>query len=171
MPKALFEHKVFSVQMTDGGHIYTAHPGAVGILAFRDDNLVLVKQERPAIAAKDYLEIPAGKLDIPGEPKEACARREMMEETGLRPLRLGYLGSYLSSVGCSNERIWIFMADQFEEVERPEADDDTTVVEISFSDVEEMVFQGRITDAKTIAALYFFNVRPLDKREPEWVEV
>jgi 8-oxo-dGTP pyrophosphatase MutT (NUDIX family) len=55
------------------------HPGAVGIIALDDEHLWLTRQPREAIGATASLEIPAGKLDVPGEPPLETAKRELAE--------------------------------------------------------------------------------------------
>ena len=68
------------------------HPGAVGILAYDDERVWLVRQPREAVGDPALLEIPAGKLDDEGETPEQTARRELAEEVGVaaddwRPLK------------------------------------------------------------------------------------
>jgi ADP-ribose pyrophosphatase len=64
------------------------HPGAAAVVPVdQDGNVILVRQYRHATGSW-LLEIPAGKLDHPGESSEACARREVEEETGYRAGRL-----------------------------------------------------------------------------------
>ena len=60
------------------------HPGAVGILAVDAEHVWLTRQPREVTGMTDSLEIPAGKLDVPGEPPLACAKRELVEEIGMR---------------------------------------------------------------------------------------
>ena len=60
------------------------HPGAVGILAVDAEQVWLTRQPREVTGMTDSLEIPAGKLDVPGEPPLACAQRELAEEIGMR---------------------------------------------------------------------------------------
>lgn len=58
------------------------HDGAAAVVAVNDDGkLLMVRQYRNALD-RETLEIPAGKLDAPGEPKIECAYRELEEETG-----------------------------------------------------------------------------------------
>src|SRR5262245_16803471 len=67
---------------------YIVHPGAVVILPLLDGNqCVLIRNYRPAIG-RELWELPAGTLDVPGEPLEAAAARELEEETGYRAARL-----------------------------------------------------------------------------------
>src|SRR5687767_9723842 len=58
------------------------HPGAVAIVAYDDVHVWLVRQPREAVG-EWTLELPAGKLDVPGESPIECARRELTEEVGL----------------------------------------------------------------------------------------
>ena len=58
------------------------HPGAVGIIPVDDTHVWLTRQPREVVGASASLEIPAGKLDVPGEPPLATAKRELAEEIG-----------------------------------------------------------------------------------------
>ena len=67
------------------------HKGAAAVVAVREDGkLLMVRQYRNALD-RYTLEIPAGKLDSPEEPKIECAYRELEEETGFRTEKLEYL--------------------------------------------------------------------------------
>ena len=69
------------------------HPGAVAVVPLLDDGrtVILVRQYRSALDDL-LLELPAGKLDVPGEPPEAAAARELEEEIGYRAGRSSQLG-------------------------------------------------------------------------------
>ena len=89
------------------------HPGAVAIVGVTvDGNVLLLRQGHHPIA-RTLLGLPAGTLE-PGETPEACARRELEEETGYRAGRLTQLTSYYTSPGYTNERLTIFQADDCE---------------------------------------------------------
>lgn len=139
-----------------GSHTFQVirHPGGAGVLpVYGDGTVSLIRQLRPAVAAT-LLEIPAGRLS-PGEPPMECARRELLEETGLRTERMIPLGQIHSSPGVFDEIIHLYVAMELSEGEaEPEADEDIELVRLPCAEVLEMVADGRISDAKTIAALF-----------------
>lgn len=114
----VFDGKVISVRvdevrMSDGQvakREVVAHPGAVAIVALDDDGkVVLVNQYRPAVAAR-LDELPAGLLDVDGEPALEAAKRELAEETGLTAQEWNVLVDLHSSPGFSNEAVRIYLA-------------------------------------------------------------
>jgi len=89
---------------------YMAHTGAVAILAIDDDDRVLlIKQYRHPIRTREW-ELPAGLLDITGEPALAAAQRELAEEADLVAGRWDLLSEFATSAGGSNEMIRVFLA-------------------------------------------------------------
>ena len=118
-----------------------------------EGGVVLISQLRYPVG--DYLwEIPAGVLDGEEEP-EACARRELEEETGYKPGVLTYLGRIYTSPGVCSEIIHLYLA---EKLERGKANlDHGEIIKpkiIGFSEVLDMIDRGEITDAKTICAIF-----------------
>ena len=136
------------------------HPGAAAVVPFLDppgsaDPLViLLRQVRHA--ARGYLwEIPAGRLE-PGEPPEACARRELREEAGMIAERVLPLTSIITTPGFTDELIHLFSAHNLSPVPTArEPDEFMEVHEIRWSEVGRRIRGGEITDAKTLAALMF----------------
>lgn len=129
------------------------HPGAAAILAETQEGAwVLVRQYRYAVGA-EILEIPAGTLE-PGESPEACARREIVEETGYRAVSLVPLGRYLPAPGYSDEVIHLFRARVEPDPAGPAPDSDESIrcVLRRASDVVDDIRNGSITDGKTLAA-------------------
>lgn len=105
--------RVDDVRMSDGDVVereIVAHPGAVAVVALDDDGrIVLVNQYRPAVGAR-LDELPAGLLDVDGEPALAAAQRELAEETGLEADSWDVLADLHSSPGFSNEAVRIYLA-------------------------------------------------------------
>ena len=134
------------------------HPGAAAVVALdggaeADGPFVtLVRQYR--YAARGFIwEVPAGKLE-PGEPPDACARRELEEEAGLRARRLERLASVYTTPGFTDEVIHLFVAWELEAVgTRHEASEFMDVHRRPLRRTIEMMDAGKINDAKTICAL------------------
>ncbi|WP_352404845.1 NUDIX hydrolase [Sporanaerobacter acetigenes] len=126
------------------------HPGAVAIVALTNqDEIVLVKQYRKAVE-RELLEIPAGKLEIGEEPKET-AIRELKEETGYTSNKLEYLLEFYTSPGFSNEKIYLFLANELIEGQaEPEKDEYIELVKVKLEDLIDMIDKGEIIDSKTI---------------------
>jgi ADP-ribose pyrophosphatase len=111
-PREVFRGRRLWVETLErDGHTFelVRGPSAVAVVALtRDGELILVRQYRPAIG-QDLIEIPAGLLDVPGEPAEACAERELLEETGYRASSPRWLGRFFSSAGMADEAFEVFV--------------------------------------------------------------
>lgn len=131
------------------------HPGATAIIAFLDEeNIILVEQYRLAVE-KVLLEIPAGKLNKDEETIE-CARRELEEETGYFARNLEYLGKIVPAPGFCDEVIYLYKANNLVLREKNEDEDEFTNVRIhNINKVKEMIKSGEIIDAKTISVLAY----------------
>jgi 8-oxo-dGTP pyrophosphatase MutT (NUDIX family) len=89
---------------------YVNHTGAVAILALDDqDRVLLIRQYRHAIGTREW-EIPAGLLDIDGEPPVIGAQRELAEEVDVVATEWNLLSDFYSTPGGSNEAIRIYLA-------------------------------------------------------------
>ena len=130
---------------------------AVCIVALESDreHVLLVRQYRGPVD-RALLELPAGKLDIVGEPPELCAARELAEEVGTEAERFTELGRFFISPGYSDELTICFLAEELKRGTRAAdgIEEEHLVVErISLGSVEELIATGEIADAKTIAGL------------------
>ena len=129
------------------------HPGAVAVVPLTEDgNVILVRQYRYPFA-ETMLEIPAGKLDA-GEDIEACARRELSEETGLAAAELVSLGVFYPSVAVMDEKIHLFLARGLTQSAAHPDDDEFLNVEVRpLNELVQDVMRGSIPDGKTQAAV------------------
>ncbi|EGT2230944.1 TPA: NUDIX hydrolase [Clostridioides difficile] len=127
--------------------------GAVGIVAITDDNkVVLVKQFRKPIE-KPIFEIPAGKLEKNESPKE-CAERELKEETGYSAKNIKLIHKFFTSVGFSNEIMFVYLATGLTPGENNlDADEFLDVYEIELEEAYNMVLKNDVEDAKTSIGL------------------
>ena len=130
------------------------HPGAAAIVALNNNHEVtLVHQFRHA-AGGFIWEIPAGTLNH-GEEPLACAVRELREEAGLLATEWTRLGSMLTSPGFCDERIHLFLARNLSVTQqRLEHDELLTPHHTPLTRALQMIGDGDIQDAKTIAGLH-----------------
>jgi len=136
------------------------HPGAAAIVPCASDppgadpTILLIRQFRYATGGQLW-EIPAGTLD-PGEDPEACARRELMEETGVTAARLQRLTSIWTTPGFTNEVIHLYLATGLTTGEPSrERDEFIEVVPQPLSRVLTLIRDGEIRDAKTVVAILY----------------
>jgi 8-oxo-dGDP phosphatase len=138
------------------------HPGAVSAVALNDaGEVVLVRQYRAALDT-ELLELPAGKLDAPGEDPLACVQRELVEEVGLTAGRWEPLVTIHHSPGFCDEVGHVFLARDLTEVppDRQGVEEEwMTVGWYPLADAPRMVDEGEITDAKTVAGLLVAHAR------------
>ncbi|RLB81476.1 MAG: ADP-ribose pyrophosphatase [Deltaproteobacteria bacterium] len=137
------------------------HPGASAMVPLLDDGrVILISQYRHAMA-KFLWEIPAGTLE-PNEEPMACARRELMEETGYEATSLEKLTEIWPAPGYTDERIHIFLATGLSLVEQNLEDDEVLQAQpMAFDTALEMITKGKIQDAKTIAGLLLTSMKRL----------
>ena len=134
---------------------YISHrKGAAAVLPVTEDGKILmVRQYRNALD-RFTLEIPAGKLDAPDEPKIECAARELEEETGFRSENLEFLMTVNTTVAFCDERIGVYIAkDLIPSKQHLDADESIDVEEWEVKDLLDLIYSGKMTDAKTIAAI------------------
>lgn len=142
------------------------HPGAVGILALDDqERVLLVSQYRHPVGHR-LLEAPAGLLDVPGEPYQDAAVRELYEEGHVRARDWRVLIDAFTSPGMTTESIRVYLARNLEHV--PDGDRhvghaeeaDMPVVWAPLPDVVAAILAGRLHNAVLcLAALAAWTAR------------
>ena len=159
-----------TVRLPDGASAtreYFVHPGAVVIIAMLDDEHVLLERQFRYPVGQVMTEFPAGKLD-PGEDPLACAKRELLEETGYTAGSWAYAGALHLAISYSTEIIHILFARELVAGEaKLDHDEFLEVRPMAMDDVLAACRSGAITDAKTLScSLWLQNVRsgawPLD---------
>ena len=133
------------------------HPGASLVVPFIKDKIVFIRQYRGVIG-KYIWELPAGVLDE-GETPYLCAKREVTEETGYVIKNLKKIGYIYTTPGFSNEKIHIFKA-LCTSKQKTQMDPDEIIKTklLSKKEVVNLFKSGKISDAKTIAALSFAGI-------------
>lgn len=156
--------KIYEDTVEANGHQahwdFIHHDGAAAVVPVTDDGRILmVRQYRNALN-RETLEIPAGKLDDPDEPKIECAFRELEEETGYRTEDMEYLISVNTTVAFCDEAIDIFVArNLIPSHQNLDEDEEIEVEAWEIQDLLDLIFTGKITDGKTLAAITAYAVK------------
>jgi 8-oxo-dGTP pyrophosphatase MutT (NUDIX family) len=135
------------------------HPGAVGVVAIDDEHVWLTRQPREVVGATASLEIPAGKLDVPGEPPIETARRELAEEIGKRAEHWEELLTFYTSPGISDERLWLYLASGLADAPHTDPDEDERIeiVPWPLDRLDQAIEQ--CDDGKSLIALLWLAAR------------
>lgn len=131
------------------------HPGAVCVVPLdAEGRVVCVRQYRSAID-RYVLEIPAGKMDVPGEAPVVGAQRELAEEVGLTAGTLTPLVTFFNSPGFTDETTHCFLAEELTDVGQSTQgieEDHMTVERFPLDELHELMARRELVDAKTIIA-------------------
>ena len=133
------------------------HPGAVCCVPILPDGRIgLIRQFRYPIN-EEMIELPAGKLNT-GENPETCAVREMEEEIGYQPKKITFLTHIQPAIGFANEKMWLYLAEDLVKTKRNlDTDEFLELMPTKLDDALEMVWNGKITDVKTIIGLLWVD--------------
>ena len=158
--ETVYQGRIFSLlvgetRLDDGRVVIremVQHNGGVAVVPVLDDSVILVRQFRIAIG-RSLLELPAGRLEGDEAPEQR-ARLELEEETGYRAGRMVLAASYYSSVGFTDERMFIFLAFDLEATaQNLEFDERIEIVKWPIATLENRLAAHEIEDAKTIIGL------------------
>jgi ADP-ribose pyrophosphatase len=128
------------------------HPGAVGILAYDETIVWLVRQPREAVDEPDLLEIPAGRLDKPGEAPLPAAKRELAEEIGKGAEHWESILTYYTGAGFTDEQVHLFAATGLHEASADSGEEERIeLVPWPLAELDSALAECR--DAKTLIAL------------------
>ncbi len=169
--KSLVEKKIKSVRVYKGRAVsfyrdtillpnkkrairdYMQHPGAVCIAAFKDrENILMLKQYRYPVK-KVITELPAGKIDKREGPL-ACAKRELLEETGYWPKKIKKILEFYPSPAFATETMQVYLAwDLVHKGIALDEDEFLHSFEMGFDKSIDWIRQGKIKDAKSVITL------------------
>jgi ADP-ribose pyrophosphatase len=164
-PELLYQAKRFRVERVtqesaDGlrhAKDIVRHPGAVTILPLLDDGLLCFVENYRVAVGERLVELPAGTLEPPEEPIKT-ALRELAEETGYQAARIEHLATFCMSPGILDEKMYVYVASGLAAGDMAlEAGEDIRVLRLTWPEALEMVRDGRIHDAKTVATLLYYD--------------
>ena len=141
------------------------HKGAAAVVPVTDKGtILLVRQYRNALD-QETLEIPAGGIE-PGETPLECVTREIEEETGFIAGKMTHLMTVITAIGFCDEKIPIYVATDLK-LSKQHLDEDEfiDVEEYTTDEIKDMIFSGKIIDAKTISGvLGYLNMENIKDR-------
>ncbi len=156
----LLKVKRDTVRLPDGNEAWRewiVHPGAVMMLAFVDEDTILLERQYRYPKHDHFIELPAGKLE-PGEPHLETARRELVEECGYEASQWWFIARLDPSIGYSNEVIELWGARGLKHVgAKLDVGEHLETFEAKISDALEWVRDGIISDTKTTFGLLFWD--------------
>jgi 8-oxo-dGTP pyrophosphatase MutT (NUDIX family) len=131
---------------------------AIGIIPInKNDEIILIGQYRFPLDVYSW-EIPEGGGKLGADPLDS-AKRELLEETGLKANKWTKLMEMHLSNSVSDELAIIYVAEDLEQFEaEPEETEQLELKKIHFNEALKMVMNGEITDAMTVAALLKFQL-------------
>ncbi|MFC3532827.1 NUDIX domain-containing protein [Vogesella facilis] len=134
---------------------FIRHPGAAAVLALTDDGQLVMERQYRYPAGREFLEIPAGKLD-PAELPHDTARRELLEETGYTAQQWRYLGKAWPCIGYADEVIHYYLATGLRlQARQLDEGEFLEVLLLPLQDVQRMALTGEIADSKSIVGLHW----------------
>ncbi|NNE44706.1 MAG: NUDIX hydrolase [Gemmatimonadetes bacterium] len=141
------------------------HPGAAAAVPLHEDGTVTLLRQWRHAAGGWLWEVPAGKLDKPGEDPLECAQRELREEAGLAAARWDKLGAILTTPGFCDEVIHLYLARDLSSVPQElEADEVIEVHRVPLAEALARIPTEEIRDGKSVSALQATQL--LLQREP-----
>jgi 8-oxo-dGTP pyrophosphatase MutT (NUDIX family) len=162
--KVVYGGKIATVRVDEFRHAdgltsereVVGHPGAVAMLAHDGVNLYLVRQPREAVCADALLELPAGKLDVPGESAIDCARRELAEEIGKAAASWRELKRFYTTPGFADEEVTVFLATDLSDSEvEPDPEERIEIVAWPLEDLDGAIVE--CADAKSLVGMLIFK--------------
>ena len=132
------------------------HPGAVAMVAHDERFLYLVRQPREAVGEDALLELPAGKLDVPGESPIECAKRELAEEVGKAASEWRELKRFYTSPGFTDEEVILYLATDLHDASaESEEEERLEIVAWPLAELDKAIEECR--DSKSLVGMLLFR--------------
>jgi ADP-ribose pyrophosphatase len=132
---------------------YVRHPGACMMIAFLDEQTILLERQFRYPLHRHFIELPAGKIEH-GEDPLLTAKRELREECGYEAAEWRHIATLHPCIGYADEHIELYVARNLTYV--GDALDDGEFLEVfplTIAEALEWVRDGRITEAKAVTGL------------------
>jgi ADP-ribose pyrophosphatase len=162
--KVVYEGKIATVRQDEFRHSdgstatreIVGHPGAVAVVAHDDLHVYLVRQPREAVGEEALLELPAGKLDVPGESPLDCAKRELAEEIGKGASEWRELKRFYTSPGFAEEEVIVYIATELHDASaEAEEEERLEIVPWPLADLDGAIQECR--DSKSLVGMLLFQ--------------
>jgi ADP-ribose pyrophosphatase len=156
----LMHVKCDRVRLPDGREStreYIVHPGAVVVIPLFDNGDLLLERQHRYPLHRDFIELPAGKID-PGEDDLSCARRELEEETGYTASEWREVTTIYPCIGYSDERLAFYLAKGLKDGNHGRDHDEfLEIFRLPFAEAMQWVKDGRICETKTVIGLFWLE--------------
>jgi 8-oxo-dGTP pyrophosphatase MutT (NUDIX family) len=159
--RTVYEGKIASVRedefrYADGStstREVVGHPGAVAMVVHDEEHLYLVRQPREAVGEEALLELPAGKLDVPGESPLDCAKRELAEEVGKSASEWRELKRFFTSPGFAAEEVIVYLATELAEAQAGDAGEEERLEVVAWPLTELDAAIDECRDSKSLIGM------------------
>lgn len=133
---------------------YVKHPGGVCVVPLTEKGEVMLVRQYRYVYGKEIIEIPAGKRDGKDEDTLIGAKRELREELGITAEKFIFLGELYPTPGYTDEVLYMYAATNLSFGEaNPDDDEFVEPEKIHIDTLVDMIMNGEIKDAKTVAAV------------------
>lgn len=162
--KTVYEGRIATVRKEEFRHAdgstatreVVGHPGAVAMVAHDDLHIYLVRQPREAVGEESLLELPAGKLDVPGESRLDCAKRELAEEVGKGASDWHELKRFYTSPGFTDEEVTVYLATGLHDASAESDEEERLeIVAWPLAELDRAIDECR--DSKSLVGLLWFR--------------
>jgi ADP-ribose pyrophosphatase len=136
---------------------YIVHPGAVVVIPVFDNGDLLLERQHRYPLHRDFIELPAGKID-PGEDDLTCAKRELEEETGFTASEWREVTTIYPCIGYSDERLAFYLARGLKEGNHGRDHDEfLEILRVPFGEAMDWLRSGKICETKTVIGLFWLE--------------